>query len=259
MQFTPLALVTTVPIPGPAESAGGGTPTDPMTYVVPIAVAVVGLVGLAVAAWIASRSAIRVRIVDMLREEGEVVRAFQVRTVSAVNEVLIAMGQVHLSLKAKLDQIAGDAQARAQNGGAVRVNVTIELHHDPEQLQRVRTATAEWRAVLAESQYHSDQQLANALQAWDEQRERVVLALNREDMRDLETAGEALDRLGEVETRQLYRVLQVRKVQSTLSVAHALGVWGLHRYSVKWVEHLRNQIQKGNDLIASGAGPRPGA
>jgi hypothetical protein len=227
-----------------------------MTYVVPIAAAVVGLVGLAVAAWIASRSAIRVRIVDMLREEGEVARAFQVRAVSAVNEVLIALGQVHLSLKAKLDQIASDAQARAQNAGAAHVNVTVELHHDPEQLQRVRTATAEWRAVLAESQYHADQQLADALQGWDQQRERVVRALNSEDIRELETAGEALDRLGDVETRQLYRVLQVRKVQSTLSVAHVLGVWGLHRYSVQWEVHLRNQIQKGNELIASGAGPR---
>lgn len=253
MRHNLLSLLSVIPTPGPTDSAAAKT-TDPMTYLVPIAVAVVGLLGLAVAAWIAARSAIRVRIVDMLREQGEAERAFQVRTVSAVNELLIAMGQLHLTSKAIIDAATAAAHAQAVANRQAVVNVSVQVPHDPDQLKRVTTATTEWRSVIAESHYHADQELAEAIQTWDTQRDAVVRALNSASVREFMTAEAALKRLGEVETRQLYRVLQVRKVQSILRVAHALRVVRLHRYNVKWEAQLRGVITQGQELIAGGAG-----
>ncbi|MDQ1124886.1 hypothetical protein [Microbacterium trichothecenolyticum] len=202
--------------------------------VVPLVVAAVGAVAVAIGGWMAARSSLRGRLIDMLRDDERERRAFQVRAVSAVNVLGVATGQL---IRARLQGLQGiEAGLRAQAAAGASGTVTVNVDADtlsPKEDARVIAATEAWRTVMAEAHVFASDETYTAMRAFDDKRAEVVDAVNAGTQQsdlltaivDLEAAQEACDELRERYTHRLYRELQIEKLTGTASVfflAHAV-------------------------------------
>lgn len=191
----------------------------------------------------AARSALRVRLIDVTRENGEPQRRFHIRTIAAVNELALAMHHATEHAQSKVKSAQQEADRRAALGLPPPNQTEREelTRLDPAPGERVVRATEEWRSVLAEGHYFAGPTVSEAMEAWDRQREVVITAYNTLRFDD---AGTALAELLEYQGRQLYRQLQIAKMESSLALAQVLQEPRLGSYGRRWAGFLNGEMAK---------------
>lgn len=225
-------------------SQGSQPAADPVTvYVVPLVLALLGIGGVAIGAWIAARSALRSRLIDLNVAEAEAERAFGIRAVGVVANLGIATHHLIEDLQQRGEKIASDA-----NGHPVSVMLSL----DATRSKQVERLTDEWRAVLAEAQFYTAGRLADALYAFDQQREIVVKDVNSaRTEQDLAKALRDCDVWREHHARQVYRLFQIDKVQGRARVYRLAHVWRLRRFAKQLDDALVQAMRDGHDLVTS--------
>ncbi|MBB2974476.1 hypothetical protein FHX49_000017 [Microbacterium endophyticum] len=214
--------------------------SDPVgVYVVPLLLALLGIGGIALGAWISARSALRSRLIDMNVEEAGREREFGTRAVAAVSELGIATLHVIEDLQRRGAEL--DAQTRP---------TTMAIPLSPALVAREEAATDKWRAVLAEAQFYTAGNLGDAFWSFDKQRERVVQAVNRStSTSDLDVARVECDVWREHHARQLYRLLQVDKVRGRARVYHLAHERCLRSMTKKLTKDLQLEMEKGEQIV----------
>jgi cell division protein ZapA (FtsZ GTPase activity inhibitor) len=221
------------------------TPDLLSIYVVPLLLALLGIGGIAVGAWIAARSALRSRLIDLNVKEAESERAFGVRAVAVVTDLGIATHHLIEDLKQR-----SDALAKPANGQPV--SVMLEL--DSERTARVAELTDRWRGVMAEAQFHTAGDLAKAFYAFDAQREVVVTTVNAaHEAQDLVNALRECATWREYHARQIYRLLQVDKVKGRARVYRLAHVYRLHHFAKTLDRALAREMLSGDQLVQAAA------
>ncbi|KJL37846.1 hypothetical protein RR49_00909 [Microbacterium ginsengisoli] len=214
---------------------------DPMSaYVVPLVLALLGIAGIALGAWIAARSALRSRLIDLNVKEAEDERAFGVRAVSVVTSLGIATHHLIEDLKRRSDELA-----RPANGQPVTVMLTLDV----ERSAHVARLTDEWRAVMAEAQFYTSGDLAKAFYAFDNQRDIVIQRVNgASTAADLNAAIEECETLREHSAVQIYRLLQVAKVKGRARIYRLAHVRRLHHFAETLDAALTREIATGESI-----------
>jgi hypothetical protein len=223
------------------------TPDDFLiVLVVPLGLAVLGVVGVAVGAWMSARASLRGRLIDINEREAGIQRAFGIRVVAAVSELGIATAQI---IDDGLER--GILEARqAQAAG----ETTVLFAYEESLVERLDSATEEWRTVLAASQYHTTGSLAEALYAFDRQRSVVVHALNAaSNRRTLTIAKKESDTLRKYHSGQVFRLLQVDKIRSTARIYHLAHVLRLRHFAKSLSVALNEDMAMGEKLVKDAA------
>ncbi len=195
--------------------------------VMPLVVAVIGVIAVTVGAWLAARSALRVRLMDMVREDARDHRDYQVRAVAAVNA--LGTASAHL-IRARLAFLRQQRDAARTEALAMKAPATITMEGpfdlSPDEDKRVARATDEWRFILAEGHAFASEGTGLALQGFDAKRSELVSAVNEaltqidvsDAIRGLEVAQSICDDLRGLQARSLYRELQIEKVAGAARV-----------------------------------------
>ena len=215
--------------------------SDPLgLYVIPLVLALLGIGGIAIGAWISARSALRSRLIDMNVEEADREREFSARAVAAISELSIATHHLIADLQRR------GAELAAQTGGPTQA----ALHLDPDLVSREQLATDNWRAVPAEAQFFTAGDLGDAFWAFDRQREVVVQAVNRAtSAAGLAAANGECDKWREYHARQVYRLLQVNKVRGRARVYHLAHERRLRGFAKTLTNDQQAEMQKGEQLV----------
>lgn len=221
-------------------------------WLIPALVAVLGLIGVGVGAWLASGSALRIRLMDLTQRLNETQRDFQIRAVSAVNALGIAMALAvehkSQSLRAIIDDAVARARAAGVAAGTIQFDAEVRLPNELD--EGVKAATAAWRAVLAEAQAFTDSTMAAAFEEFDAQRELVVKAANAaSDLAGLENAMREAERLRGDFGPQIYRVLQLEKVKGSWRMYQLAHVRGIRRLARQISSATATEIERGEELI----------
>jgi hypothetical protein len=226
--------------------------------VIPLVVAIVGVIAVSVGAWVAARSTLRVRLIDMMREDSRDHRNFQIRTVGAVNELGTASShliRVRLSyLRAMCEQARTQALA---SGGPVTISLQNSTEVSAVEEARVADATDAWRSVLAEGHAFASTGAGDALQALDQRRADLVNAVNAatsrvnidDAIRGLEAANEICNDLRGHFARQVYRHLQIEKVTGSARVFQLAHIRKLRTLTKQISRMQEAQIDEANKLI----------
>lgn len=214
---------------------------------IPLLVAALGAGAVAIGAGIASTSALRVRLIDMVREEEKDRQAFHVRVVAAVNRLGTASAALNRARLAALNARLNEARRLAASGeqpGQIMIPGGLI---SPTEDARVATATDEWRAVLAEAHVFASEETGAAMRAFDEQRAALVTAENNAvvipdlllAIRAMESAGSIGDDLRSTHAKRIYRALNAEKRNGAAKVFHmayvgrpgklAKQIYDLHR------------------------------
>lgn len=218
--------------------------SDPVTvYVVPLILALLGIIGVAIGAWIAARSALRSRLVDLNAAEAASERAFGIRAVAVVTNLGIATHHLIEDLQQRGRKIAATADGRP---------VTVMLNLDPARSKQIELLTDEWRAVLAEAQFYTTGKLAKALYAFDQQRDIVVKSVNGVTRaEDLEAAADACAVWREYHARQVYRLFQIDKIQGRARIYRIAHVRRLRHLARSLDEALVESMKEADRLVQS--------
>ncbi|MEJ1086727.1 hypothetical protein WDU99_00170 [Microbacterium sp. Mu-80] len=229
------------PTPSPSPTGTAEPSVIDVVAYLPLIVAAIGLTGLLIAAAWSARSAIIVRLLDSQRDTSQRFAEFQHEAVAAMNELAVAMSRYI----AQPGDIAAIAEEVAQRRPPGAQSVTISLGDTAQ--ERVRVATDRWRLTLARAHEFSGQPLSDALSAVDSQREVVV---NRMNAKQWDDARDANERMLSHEIRQAYRRLQIVAMEYQIASAQLLRTRLLRRYLRRWEQHMQNERQRGEDMIA---------
>ncbi|WJM15521.1 hypothetical protein [Microbacterium arborescens] len=223
-----------------AVPAGGMS--DPLTvYAVPLILALLGIVGVAIGAWIAARSALRSRLIDLNAAEAASERAFGIRAVAVVTSLGIATHHLIEDLQQRGQKIADAADGRP---------VTVMLELDPARSKQVELLTDEWRAVLAEAQFYTTGKLAKALYEFDQQRDIVVKGVNGATHAEgLASASDACAVWREYHARQVYRLFQIDKIQGRARIYRIAHVRRLRHLARSLDKALTESMKDGDRLV----------
>ncbi|MGU3358665.1 hypothetical protein ACLBWJ_15530 [Microbacterium sp. M4A5_1d] len=218
--------------------------SDPVTvYVVPLILALLGIIGVAIGAWIAARSALRSRLMDLNGAEAASERAFGIRAVAIVTNLGIATHHLIEDLQQRGQKIAAAADGRP---------VTVMLGLDPVRSKQIELLTDEWRSVLAEAQFYTTGKLAEALYAFDQQRDIVVKSLNGATRaEDLAAAADACAVWREYHARQVYRLFQIDKIQGRARIYRIAHVRRLRHLARSLDKALVNSMKEADRLVQS--------
>lgn len=226
--------------------------------VTPLLIAAIGVIAVAIGSWVSARSALRVRLIDTVREDARDHRDFQVRAVAAVNA--LGTSTAHL-IRARLSFLeAQREEARAfLEASDTPSTVTFEgpFNLSPAEDARVAAATVEWRNVLAEGHAFASPETGQALQAFDERRAELVTAVNvattasdiSDSIRGLEAADAACEDLRQHYARQIYRNLQVEKVAGSSRVFQIAHMRKLRTFAKKVTAMQDRDIADARKLI----------
>jgi hypothetical protein len=224
----------------------------------PLVVAAVGVVAVAVGAGVAARSALRVRLIDSVREDARDHRDFQVRAVAAVNALGTASALVIRTRLAFLRAQRNKAHAHLIDTG-VTTPITLEAaHFSPTEDARVVVATEEWRRILAEGHAFASEATSSALEAFDQKRAELVDAVNvatdRSDISDAIRGLEAADALCEDLRshfgKQIYRHLQVEKVSGSARMFQLAHMRTLRAFAKQVTAMHHADIDAAQELIS---------
>lgn len=227
-------------------------PTDIWNSAQPtVLVALIGIVGLLLAAWLASRSALRVRLIDLAVADEREAAAYHVRTIAAVNELGIVTALVYAAYRDSIKAAVLAAREEAKtSGNEAALHAPLAIALKPALESRNAAATTAWRTALAEGHYYANPELSQVLQAYDRQRAVVVDALNEiNDPAGLEKVERELELWREHYGRQLYRHLQIAKIHGRFGIAHLAQVRRLRGWAKDWRTALLGESNKGGQLI----------
>lgn len=224
---------------------------------VPLVVAVVGVIAVAVGAGVSARSSLRVRLIEMEREEERDHRDFQIRTVAAVNALGTASAHLIRARLAVARNLRDEAHAQHATTGAP---VSVKSHVDisPGEDARVAAATEGWRSILAEGHAFASTGTGDALQAFDERRAELVTAINvatvesnlADVIRGLEAADLMCEDLRSHYAKQIYRNLQVEKIAGSARVFQLAYVWRLGALTKGVARMHHTDIKEAQGLVA---------
>ncbi|KAA0960805.1 hypothetical protein FQ142_07945 [Microbacterium sp. ANT_H45B] len=226
--------------------------------VVPLVVAAVGVIAVSAGAGVAARSSLRVRLIEMEREEDRDHRDFQIRTVAAVNALGTASAHLIRARLVLLRALRDEARAQMRESGTTtRINVPGPFDLSPDEDTRVATATEQWRSILAEGHAFAAPGTGDALQAFDERRAELVTAINQatlepdisDSIRSLEAAELICTDLRVHYGRQIYRHLQVAKLAASARVFHLAHVWSLGTFTKRVANMHHADIDSARRLI----------
>ncbi len=223
------------------------------TWLVPLIVAVVGLLGGVIGARIGASSSLRLRLIDIVQDDNRAHHNFQVRAVEAVNELGLA---THHMLNRRITYLRAQA-AKTADSTLPRQAIVKPLEVSPAEDQRVQSATESWRSVLAEAHVFAKPGGVGALEEFDQQRHVVVSRTDEawrhselaDVIRALELARTECDALREHHGRQVYRELQVEKAIGTVAVFDLARRRRLRRVAKQIVDATSKQIASGQQLI----------
>ena len=241
---------------------------DWSVVVIPLTVAGVGVVAVAAGAWVAARSALRVRLIDMMREEARDHRSFQIRAVAAVNELGTASAHLIRARLTFMREKRDEAHARSiAAGGGAPIVLEGPFDISPSQDARVAAATDEWRSILAEGHAFASGGTGAALEAFDLKRAELVIAVNdgtaqadiSDAVRGLEAAARVCDDLRAHYARQIYRQLQVEKAAGAARVFQLAHIRLLRTFAKKLTARYYSDIGAAEAVIAEAAADREGA
>jgi len=231
----------------------------------PLVVAFVGVVAVAVGAWVAARSALRVRLIDMVREDARDHRSFQIRAVAAVNALGTASAHV---IRARLAFMRDKREeARVQmlaTGAPVKIRLEGPFSLSPAEDARVTAATDDWRGILAEGHAFASGGTGDALEAFDVRRAELVNAVNAatvqadisDAIRGLEAANVICDDLRSYYARQVYRHLQIEKVAGSARVFQLAHIRKVRTFAKKVTAMQYADIDKAQELVSRTASER---
>jgi hypothetical protein len=194
----------------------------------PVAIAVIGLLGVLAAAIIAARTAIRSRLYEANDRRATEFAQFQVRATAAINELLIVSSVILDDFEARKAAAIEEAIREGEN------EYSLEAV-SPEVRERAATATAQWRAVLAESHVHPDEQVQTALVRFDEARSAFVDAINARDM------ALARTKLNGHDVQAVYRTLLRTRLQHDMVLLNTLTTRALRGGMKKALAKLREE------------------
>lgn len=230
--------------------------------VMPLVVAVVGVIAVAVGAGLAARSALRVRLIDSEREDARDHRDFQIRAVAAVNALGTASAHVIRARLAFVRARHDEAQAQLLATG-VTAPITVDKQSgiSPKEDARVAASTEEWRSILAEGHAFASAGTGDALQAFDQRRAELVSAVNAatvqskfaDVIRGLEAADLICEDLRSHYAKQIYRNLQVEKVAGSARVFQLAHVRRLRTFTKRVTAMHYADIDQAQDLITRAA------
>jgi hypothetical protein len=217
-------------------------------YIAPLAPALLGIVGIALGSWIAARSALRSRLIDFNVKEAEDERAFDIRAVSVITELSMAS---HYGID---DMLTRGTELARQHAGTDRIAnakpATVELRLDPVLMKRVHTLTNHCRETLAEAQFYTAGELAEAFYAFDARREVVVRAVNGSDgPADLRAAQRECDGFRDFYVGQIARLLQVDRMRGRARIYHLAQVRRLRRFAKSLAGALQEQMDEGGRIV----------
>ena len=238
-----LALLAT-----PAPDTLPSVPDPVSVYVVPLVLALLGIAGIALGAWIAARSALRSRLIDLNVKEAEQERAFGIRSISVATELSMATHCVIEDMLARGMELARKhaEAARATNAESA----LVELRLDPELMGRVSALTDRWREVLAEAQFYTAGKLAAAFYAFDGQRDKVVRAVNEASgPAELKAALRECDAFRDFYVGQIARLLQVDRMRGRARIYHLAQVRRLRDFAKSLAVALQHQMDEGDKLV----------
>lgn len=222
-------------------------------WVLPIAIAIIGLLGGAIGARIGASSSLRLRLVDIVQSDNDAHHKFHVQAVAAVNELGLA---THHMLNRRIGYIRTLISSAQPN--ELPQQVTLKpLEISPNEDLRVASATEAWRSVLAEAHVFAKQRSISAFEKYDQQRHEVISLTDgawsksalTEVLKQLEAAMEACEMLREHFGRQIYRELQIEKATGTVAVFDLARRWRLRRVAKQIVDATAKQIASGLELV----------
>ena len=122
-------------------------------------------------------------------------------------------------------------------------------------------ATEEWRRILAEGHAFASDGTGTALEAFDEQRAKLVTAVNlataqpeiSDAIRGLEAANVLCDDLRDFYGKQVYRNLQVEKVSGSARMFQLAHIRRLRTFTKRVTAMHHADIDAARDLISRSA------
>lgn len=231
--------------------------------VVPLTVAAVGAVAVAIGGWMAARSSLRGRLIDMMRDNEQERRAFQVRVVRAVNDLTLASTHLNRERLSALRRLVEEARSQAEtlsDSGSVSFTFTT-ANLSPKADARAAAATDAWRSVFAEAQVFASGETYGALEAFDFQRGELVDAVNAA-MRQpdllasivkMEAADELCNELSNSFAVNVYRQLQIEMLKGGARIFYLGHVMRLRRFAKETDGLHRQGIRIIEERIAQSA------
>lgn len=204
--------------------------------VVPLAVAAVGAVAVAIGAWMAARSALRSRLIDVFREDEKERSAFHLRTVRAVGQ-LVMTGWTLIDGRINFleELIAGTSSPTSSE---------LIASQDAAAL----AAAEAWRSVFDEAHVFAAGELFDAMQAFDDKRRDLAAAVNAAstlpDMAEvvaaLKDAKRVSDELGQVAGLSVYLHLQQERMAYDSRLYYVGHAVSLRRFA-KFIDDERRR------------------
>ena len=223
---------------------------DPTAWLVPLSLALLGVLGVVLGARIAATSSLRSRLVDMMREDSQEQRAFQIRAVAAVNELGTSSTLLILRRLSALNEAKASALMAIEASGTSHVAQAFPGDLSPAEDKRVAAATEKWRVVLAEGHAFASDSTGHALQQFDERRSTLVTIVNEatgepdliDAIRGLESAKKVCEELRSESAVQIYRNLQIEKVSGSARIFHLAHVARLGSFTKEITAMYDKQI-----------------
>lgn len=222
-------------------------------WVLPIAIAVIGLLGGIIGARIGASSSLRLRLVDIVQSDNDAHHKFHVGAIAAVNELGLA---THHMLNRRIGYLRSLTSSVRLDKAQQQVKLN-PLEISPNEDLRVASATEAWRAVLAEAHVFAKARCISAFEKYDQQRHTVISltdgSWSKPELTDvveqLEAAMAACETLRGHFGRQIYRELQIEKATGTLAVFDLARRWRLRRVAKQIVKATEKQIASGLELV----------
>jgi hypothetical protein len=220
-------------------------------WLVPLGLALIGVLGVIFGARIAATSTLRSRLVDMMREDFRDQREFQIRAVAAVSELGTASALLILRRLDVLNETRANAIAALTKTEQTAPVQTFPGALSPAEDKRLTIATERWRSVLAEGHAFASDSTGQALRIFDEHRSSLVTIVNRataetdllQAIIGFELATESCDTLRSTHAVAIYRNLQIEKVSGTARIFHLAHVRRLSAFTKKLTTLYERQIE----------------
>jgi hypothetical protein len=231
---------------------------NPTAWLVPLALALIGVLGVVFGARIAATSNLRSRLVDMMREDSQEQREFQIRAVAAVNELGTASALLIIRRLSALHEAKTSAMMTLEASGTSSAVQIRPEHLSPAEDRRVAAATERWRSVLAEGHAFASDSTGHALRQFDARRSTLVTTVNEAtgetDLIDaitgLESAANVCEELRSEDAVRIYRNLQIEKVSGSARIFHLAHVRRLGSFTKTLTALYEEQISVARARLA---------
>ncbi|WP_154096510.1 hypothetical protein [Microbacterium testaceum] len=206
--------------------------------VVPLAVAAVGAIAVAIGAWMAARSALRSRMIDLFREDEKERSAFHLRTVRAVGQVTTAVWEL-IDARIKVLEVA--------IAGTPLPKGALTSTQDAAASEAVEV----WLGILDEAHIFAGGPAHDAMHAFDDKRRDVITAVNAAGalpnkaatVAALKDAQRVTTEMGRVEGLAVYLNLQLERAAQDSKLFYLGHTFSLRCFAKKLDDKRRRDLE----------------